>query len=154
MTNIWEKFDTQVDLAGLEEDIKVAEESNTEFEEIPHGKYEVALKSIELKPTKKTQVPMIVMVFKVLDGRYKGQQMWVNQVIDTGFKLKIGLDLVNALKPSNKVKFTKERGYAGIEEDLFNAAKEVKQKFEYVLDFNKNDKGYDTYKIDEVFEVE
>lgn len=153
--SIWEKFDKKVDLAGLENEVKEAEENGGDFPEIPHGKYEVALKSIELVETKKEPVrPMIKMTFKVLAGKFKGQNMWVNQMADTGFKLKLGTDFVNSMKPANEVKFSKERGYAGLEEDLFNAAKHIKENFEFVLNYDKNDKGYDTYKIDEVFEVE
>lgn len=154
MTNIWEKFDAQVDLAGLEEDVNNAAEGNKEFEDIPVGKYEVALKSVELKMTKKSNKPMITSTFKILVGKYKGQQIWVNQVAENGQQISIGLRFINSMKPEEEVKFTKEKGYAGLDEDLFNAAKFIKQNYEFVLDYSKNDKGYDVYKIEDVFEVE
>lgn len=154
MTNIWEKFDAQVDLAGLEEDVNNASDGNKEFEDIPVGKYEVALKSIDLKMTKKSNKPMMTSTFKVLVGKYKGQQIWVNQVVENGQQISIGLRFINSMKPAEEVTFTKEKGYAGLEEDLFNAAKDIKQKYEFVLDYSENDKGYSTYKIEEVFEVE
>ena len=53
MTNIWEQFDNNTDLAAFEEGVKNAENQSSDFEDLPHGKYEVALDNIELKPTKK-----------------------------------------------------------------------------------------------------
>lgn len=152
--NIWEKFDTNTDLAGFEEDVKAAESKGGDFEDLPYGKYEVALDNIELKPTKKTGAPMIVSVFKVVEGQHKGRLIWVNQVVDTGMKMSIGLRFINAMKPEDKVAFSKEGGMSQLSDDLQGAAAFIKDNHEFVLEFYQNDKGYDQYDIKEVFIVE
>ena len=42
MTNIWEQFDNNTDLEAFEEGVKNAENKSSDFEDLPHGKYEVA----------------------------------------------------------------------------------------------------------------
>lgn len=152
--NIWEQFDNTTDLAGFEEDVQAAEANNGDFEDLPHGKYEVALDNIELKPTKKDGKPMIVSVFKVLEGDHKGRLIWVNQVVDTGMKMSIGLRFINSMKPAPEVKFTKDGGMAQLSEDLGTAADDIANKHEFVLEFYENKKGYDQYDIREVFILE
>ena len=51
--DMFEKWNSNVDLAGLQQDIKEAQENNKEFEKVPHGEYEVSLDKLELKATKK-----------------------------------------------------------------------------------------------------
>lgn len=149
--NIWEQFDTNTDLAGFEEDVQAASSNTGDFEELPHGKYEVALDNIELKPTKAANKPMIVSVFKVLEGSHKGRLIWVNQVVDTGMKMSIGLRFINSMKPDAEVKFTKEGGMSKLAEDLGTAASYLADNNEFVLEFYENKKGYDQYDIKEVF---
>ena len=47
--NIWEEFDQSIDTKGLIEDAKAAAEGNGDFDEVPVGKYEVAVSKMELK---------------------------------------------------------------------------------------------------------
>lgn len=152
--NIWEQFDDNTDLAGFEEDVQAASANSGDFEELPHGKYEVALDNIELKPTKKDGKPMVVSVFKVVEGGSKGRLIWVNQVVDTGMKMSIGLRFINSMKPESEVKFTKDGGMSKLAEDLEVAAEYIAENHEFVLEFSENKKGYDQYDIREVFVLE
>ena len=152
--NIWEQFDNSTDLAGFEEDVKAAESNTGDFEDLPYGKYEVALDNIELKPTKAKGAPMIVSVFKVLEGPHKGRLIWVNQVVDNGVKMSIGLRFINKMEPEEKVSFTEEGGMAQLSEDLPAAVPYIQKNHEFVLNFFKNKNGYDTYDIDDVFDLE
>ena len=154
MTNIWEQFDNNTDLAAFEEGVKNAENQSSDFEDLPHGKYEVALDNIELKPTKKKGDPMIVSVFKVIEGPHKNRLIWVNQVVDTPVKMNIGLNFINSMKPDTKVSFDKTKGMAGLAESLVDAGEEISKTKEFVLDFGQNKKGYDQYTIETVFELE
>ena len=154
MTNIWEQFDNNTDLAAFEEGVKNAENQSSDFEDLPHGKYEVALDNIELKPTKKKGDPMIVSVFKVIEGPHKNRLIWVNQVVDTPVKMNIGLNFINSMKPDTKVSFDKTKGMAGLAESLVDAGEEISKSKEFVLDFGQNKKGYDQYTIETVFELE
>ena len=152
--NIWEQFDKNTDLEGFEADVQAAESNSGDFEELPHGKYEVALDNIELKPTKKDGKPMIVSVFKVVEGTHKGRLIWVNQVVDTGMKMSIGLRFINSMKPENDVKFNKEGGMAKLSNELESIIDYIQENHEFVLEFYENKKGYDQYDIKEVFVLE
>jgi len=152
--NIWEQFDDNTDLAGFEEDVKEADSKSGDFEDLPHGKYEVALENIELKPTKKDGKPMIVSTFEVIAGDHNGRLIWVNQVVDSGMKMSIGLRFINDMKPETEIKFSKDGGMSKLAEDLNEAAGHIADNHEFVLDFSENKKGYDTYKIEEVFDLE
>ena len=154
MTNIWEQFDNNTDLAAFEEGVKNAENQSGDFEDLPHGKYEVALQNIELKPTKKKGDPMIVSAFKVIEGNHNGRLIWVNQVVDTPVKMNIGLNFINSMKPDTKVSFDKSGGMSKLAEDLVDAGEEISKTKEFVLDFGQNKKGYDQYTIETVFELE
>ena len=154
MTNIWEQFDNNTDLEEFEQGVKNAENQSGDFEDLPHGKYEVALQNIELKPTKKKGDPMIVSVFKVIEGNHKGRLIWVNQVVDTPVKMNIGLRFINDMKPDTKVSFDKSGGMSKLAEDLVDAGEEISKTKEFVLEFGQNKKGYDQYSIETVFELE
>ena len=45
--DMFEKWNSNVDLAGLQKDIKDAQDNNKEFEAVPHGEYEVKLDKID-----------------------------------------------------------------------------------------------------------
>ena len=47
--NIFDKWNSNVDLKGLQEDVKKAQEDNREYEAVAHGEYEVKLDKLELK---------------------------------------------------------------------------------------------------------
>ena len=154
MTNIWEQFDNNTDLEAIEKGFKEAENQSSDFEDLPYGKYEVALENIELKQTKEHKKPMITSVFKVIDGNHKGRLIWNNQVVNSGLTMNIGLKFINDMKPDEKVSFSKSTGYTQLDKDLKNAAINIKNSKEFVLEFFKNDRGYDQYTIETVFELE
>lgn len=151
MANIWDKYDAKVDLKGFEEDVKEAEEKGGgEFEDLPLGKYEVALESIELKETKSSSKPMIVSVFKVVEGKHENRLVWVNQVVEKPQGMAMGLRFINAMKPETEIKF---KSYSQLAQDLDEAGKYIPDNHEFVLDISKN-KEFTNYKIAEVFDLE
>lgn len=152
MANIWEKYDSKVDLAGFEEDVKEADEKGGDFADLPLGKYEVALTGIELKETKESKKPMIVSAFTVVDGEFENRLVWVNQVVEKPGAMAMGLRFVNAMKPESEIKFTKDGGYAQLAEDLEAAGAYIPDNHEFVLDISKN-KEFTNYKIDTVFNL-
>ena len=89
---MFEKWNSNADLVGLRADVKEAEsnDGNRTYEAVPHGKYEVKVDKMELKPTKKGD-PMVSIWFTILDGKYKNSKLFMNQVVTQGFQL----DIVN-----------------------------------------------------------
>ena len=145
----WEEFDKQVDLDGLKEDI----ENNTggDYKEIPHGNYEVAIAKLELDTSKKGD-PMVKVWFKIVsDGEYKGSLIFMNQVITKGFQIHVVNDFLRSLETDIDIDFESYSQYAELLLDVFEA---VNGNYEYALKYGKTEKGFNTFEITEVFELE
>lgn len=145
------KFDKQVDLEGLKQDIMDAEENGGGyFKEVPHGKYEVAITKLELTESKKGD-PMVSVWFKVTNGEYKGSLIFMNQVITQGFQIHIADEFLRSLETAVDVQFESYSQYAEMLADIFE---EIEDKVEFVLDYGENKKGFNTFEIIDSFEVE
>lgn len=145
------KFDKQVDLEGLKQDIMDAEENGGgDFKEVPHGKYEVAITKLELTESKKGD-PMVSVWFKVTNGEYKGSLIFMNQVITQGFQIHIADEFLRSLETTVDVQFESYSQYAEMLADIFE---EIEDKVEFVLDYDENKKGFNTFEIIDSFEVE
>lgn len=145
------KFDKQVDLEGLKNDIKDAEENGGgDFKEVPHAKYEVAITKLELTESKKGD-PMVNVWFKITNGEYKGSLIFMNQVITQGFQIHIADEFLRSLETTVDVQFESYSQYAELLADIFE---EIEDKVEFVLDYGENKKGYNTFEIIDSFEVE
>lgn len=145
------KFDKQVDLEGLKQDIMDAEENGGgDFKEVPHGKYEVAITKLELTESKKGD-PMVSVWFKVTNGEYEGSLIFMNQVITQGFQIHIADEFLRSLETTVDVQFESYSQYAEMLADIFE---EIEDKVEFVLDYGENKKGFNTFEIIDSFEVE
>lgn len=147
-TSIFDKFDKMVDVEGLKQDAKDAAENKMEFKEVPEGKYEVKIDKMELKQSK-TGRPMLTVWMKILEGEYKGQLIFYNQVVDVGFGLHNANEFLRSLDSGLDVTFENFRQYGNLIMDIHEA---IDGKLEYGLKYGKNSKGYNTYEITDVFE--
>lgn len=144
------KFDKKVDLEGLKQDITEAEENGGgEFKEVPHGNYEVAITKLELDESKKGD-PMVKVWFKILEGEYKGSLIFMNQVITRGFQIHIVDEFLRSLETDIEVGFVSYADYAQLLMDIYEA---VNGNYEYGLKYGEN-KGFNTFEITDIFEVE
>lgn len=141
------KFDKQVDLEGLKKDIE--DSANNDFKEVPHGSYEVAITKLELAESKKGD-PMVKIWFKVVNGEYKGSLIFMNQVITRGFQIHIVDELLRSLETDIEISFESYSQYNELLLDIFEA---IDGNFEYGLKYGEN-KGFDTFEITEVFELD
>ena len=148
MTDMFEKFNEMVDLAGLKTDIEKAASSNGEFEEVPVGDYEVKVVKLELGATgekaKNPGMPMAKVWFEVLAGEYKGQKIFMNQMLTSGFGIFKMNELMSRLDESIPVVFENFTQYADLMEQIFNSIDGVG---EYQLHYDKNNKGYNVFEI-------
>ena len=94
--DIFEKWNESTDLKGLQNDIKDAQENKREYDEIPHGEYEVKVDKMELKASKKGD-PMVSIWFTILEGKYKKSKLFLNQVITQGFQIHIVNELLKSM---------------------------------------------------------
>lgn len=148
--SIFEKWNKSVDLQGLKADIKTASENQGgNFVDVPADKYEVKLAKAEVRATKNGD-PMATLQFKILEGEYKGQYIWINQVITQGFQIHIMDEFLNSLDTGVQIDF---EDYSQYNDLLMDISEECEsQKLSYALNYGVNAKGYKTFEIEEVFE--
>lgn len=152
MENIFERFNTAFDLRGLKADIEQAASSTGEFVEVPHGDYEVKVVKIELGETgeksKNPGMPMAKVWFEILAGEYKGQKIFMNQMLTSGFGIHKMNEFLNSLETGIRVQFENFTQYADLFKQIFDA---VDGTSEYQLAYGENNKGYATYQIVQKF---
>lgn len=146
----WQNFDLKID-NNLLNDIANAS-ANTEFEELPIGRYEVKINSMELTQSKKGD-PMTKTIFEVVQGQYEGRYIFKNSVIYKGdrndaWRLKQELDFINSLQPRDKVNFY---SFSDFEKQISNAFADINsRKIEYLIEI-KEKNNFRTYSVVEVY---
>ena len=146
--DMFEKWNSNVDLRGLQKDVKDAQDNKREYEEIPHGEYEVKVDKMELKSSKKGD-PMVSIWFTILEGKYKKSKLFLNQVITQGFQIHIVNELLKSMKTDLNIEFVDYKQYAEL---LLDVAEECDtNNLEFAIKYEDN-KGYDKFTITEVFE--
>lgn len=153
--NIWDKFDKAFDVEGLANDVKEAEKNGgTARREVPYGAYEVSINKIELAESKKGD-PMVKIWFKIVEGTYKGSLIFMNQVVTQDFQFHIVnefvRDLVSECEDAPDIHFHTFNQYGNM---LMDVMELIENKFEYKLVYDKNNKGYNTFEIEEVYPLE
>ena len=146
--NIYEKFNSMFDVDGLKEDIQNAASNSGDFVEVPKGDYEVKVVKIDLGETgeksKNPGMPMAKVWFEVLAGDYKGQKIFMNQMLTSAFGFHKMNEFLNSLETGIPVMFENFVQYADLFKQIFVA---VDGKAEYQLNYGENNKGYATYTI-------
>ena len=150
MANIWEKFDREIDVEGLQKDVQEAAKNGANFREVPHGEYEVKIEKLELVESKAGD-PMVTVWFKVLAGDYKGSMIFMNQVITKGFQIHIVNEFLRSLDSGLEVEFKTYKQYGQLLMDIHEA---IDGRLEYGLKYGEGKKGFSTYEITDVWEVE
>lgn len=72
-------FDNKVDLAALQKE--VAEAKDTDFAEVPDGKYIVSIEKMEIKLTKANDKLMFAVQCKIKEGEQANRMIFFNRVI-------------------------------------------------------------------------
>jgi len=153
------KFDSMVDTQGLQDDIYAASQNNVSFQEVPAGQYEVKVEKMELVETgpnsQNPGMPMVSIWFKILAGEFKGQLIFYNKVImgtrNDGLMIHNNNEFLKRLDSGLEVKFLSYSQYAQLLLDIHEA---VDGSLEYLLEYGENKKGFKTYEIKDIYEVE
>ena len=149
MSNLFEKFDKEFDVAGLKEDLKSVGANKSDYKEVPLGTYEVKIEKLELTESKAGK-PMVSSWMRIISGDYKNSIIFMNQVIGSSFGLHIANDFLRSLDTDVDVDFESFRQYHNMILDIHEA---IDGKLEYALEYGENNKGFKTFKIVDVFEV-
>lgn len=147
------KFDKEVDLDGLKNDLEEVEKNggSGERKEVPHGTYEVKVDKLELTESKTSGNPMVTCWFKILSGEFKNSLIFMNQVITQAFQIHIVNDFLRSLDSGIDVTFDSYSQYADLLYDIHEA---IDGTTEYALEYGETNKGYATFTITDVFDVE
>lgn len=150
MSNVFSKFDKQFDVKGLKEDLKSVSTNTTDYKEVPHGTYEVAIEKLELVESKSGK-PMVSCWMRVLEGEYKNSMLFMNQVIHAAFGLHMANEFLRSLGTDLEITFDNFSQYHNL---LLNIHEAVDGSFEYAVEYGETSKGFSTFKITDVFEVQ
>jgi hypothetical protein len=150
MANIWEKFDKAIDVEGLQKDVQEAAENGKSFKEVPHGQYEVKIEKLELIASKAGD-PMVTAWFRIVDGEYEGSIIFMNQVVNQGFQIHIVNEFLRSLESGIEIEFKNYSQYGQLLMDVHEA---IDGQLEYGLKYGEGKKGFSTYEITDVWEVE
>lgn len=142
------KFDKMVNLDGLKNDIKAAEEHQGDYDEVPVGSYEVKIEKMELTESKKGD-PMFSCWFKIISEQQNGRLIFMNQIITQGFQVHICNEFLRSLDSGLNVHFDNFDQYGNLIFDILEKINE--EKLEFLLEYGKK-KDFPTFKITEVFE--
>ena len=153
MGTIFDKWNKNIDVAGLQKDIAEADQQNGsgDYKEVPDGTYEVKIEKIELKASSKGD-PMVSMWFRILSGDFKNSMIFMNQVITQGFQISQLNRFLKSLQAvdDDQIEFKDYSQYNDLLMDIFE---EVDGTLEFLLNYGTNKKGFHTYKIEDVYEA-
>ena len=156
--NIFAQWDNAVDMEGLQKDIQeAAENGGGDFKEVPHGNYEVSIEKMEMRATKESKKPMVSIWMKIVsDGDFKGSIIFINQVITEGFQIHIVNEFLRSLiqECADEAPDVEFKSYAQYAELLMDIHEAVADQFEYAVDYGQTKKGFDTFKVLEVYALE
>jgi len=150
MGNLFAEFDKAVDVKALAEDVKNSSDSPV-YKDVPDGDYEIKVEKLELVATKETHKPMVSGWFRILSGEYKGQLIFMNQVVDEAFKIHLVKQFLISLDTELDIDFESYTQFGNL---LMDVMEKIDGKFEYGLKYSHNRKGYATFEITDVFVVD
>lgn len=144
------KFNKAVNLDGLKNDIKDAENGNGTFEEVPVGTYEVKITKLELAESKAGD-PMFSCCFQIVGDYQKRRLIFMNQVITKGFQIHIVNEFLRSLDSGLDVHFDDFEQYGNL---IYDIKEKIEgEHLEFALEYGKKN-NFPTFKITEVFEGE
>lgn len=151
MSDIFDQWDSQYDASQIASDVE--NNKGGDYPEIPSGDYEVSVEKAELKATAKGN-PMVSIWFKILNGEYKNQKLFYNQVISADpnkayYGIHSACEFMRSLQTGVDVKFTPKGGFKEWSNAILDVA-EYAQNKEYHLVYENVKDGFDKYEIAEV----
>ena len=159
MSSIFEKYSSKInpeELASSQKEIQ-ANATSTDRPEIPAGKYEVKVDNIEAKTSSKGN-PMVSIQFRILAGKFEKSCIFYNGVFHEDWMrhrvAKMLSDLIADGDNTAMVNLILKGSLSEVNNFCMDVAEDISgKKLEYLLDYGVDKKGYQTYKIAEVYEA-
>ena len=154
MSNIFAQWDNAVNMESIQKDIQNAATKNSgDFEKVPYGTYEVSIEKMELKASKKGD-PMVSVWFNIVGGEFKGQKIFMNQVITRGFQIHIVNEFLRSLTKDCVVPVIEFKSYSQYANLLMDIHELIADSFEYGLKYGQTKNSFDTFEITDIFALE
>lgn len=155
--NKFAKWNKDMDVEGMRKDLSEIKDNKQEYKEVPHDVYEVSVSKLFLDEAKTSGLPMLKVWFKIAAGEYKGQTIFMNQMLMTKdgglFGLHMANNFLKSLKTDCPVAWVDWVQYDELLEEIMGEIKSRKMTFQ--LNYAKAKKGdWHTYTIEDVFENE
>lgn len=147
-------FDAKVNVEELQKEVNEA--SDTQYEDVPDGQYEVSFDKMEIKETKAKDKLMFAVQCSILDGDQKGRKIFFNRVITgntsqkwtDGMAIKSVITWLNKLETDTVPEFVNYADFADCVLDIFQ---EVQGKIGAAITYKAN--NFNPITIDEAFDM-
>jgi hypothetical protein len=157
--SIFEKYASKInqeELAKSQQEIKDNANGGGQREEVPVGKYEVKVDKLECKKSKAGNL-MISIWFRILTGKFEKSVIFYNGVFhEDWMRHRVAKMLSDILDDGDHQAEINLILKSGNMDDINNFCMDIHEsvegRLEYLLDYGQS-KGYQTYKIEEVYEV-
>ena len=156
--SIFDKYASKMNATELAESKKEIQENATDgnYKEVPVGKYEVKVDKLECR-TSKSGNPMVSIWFRILTGNFEKSVIFYNGVFYEDWMRHRVVKMLSSLLDDASHEAEINLILKSNDVDLINnfcmdIHEQIDSQFEYLLDYGLN-KGYNTYSIDEVFDV-
>lgn len=132
---------------------KPKEETKKEYKDPVDGEYECALMGLELGTNKAGDKLMLKGSFKILDGEFKNQRLWINRLL-SGTKndavcIKMTLDFLNTFGSEQEVEFTGD--FDDLEKQVEIVFADVKN-CTFLVNKTTNNNGFTNLYINDVWD--
>lgn len=157
---IFEKYASKINAEELKQSANeiASNASAGNYEAVPVGKYEVEVNKMECKLSKEKKNPMVSIWFKILEGNFENSMIFYNGVFYEDWMRHRVVKMISALLGDNSHEaeinlILKSNDVNTINDFVMDVHEEIDGKFEYLLEYGQK-KGFNTYDIKAVFEVE
>ena len=154
MSNVIDELKAVVNEEELKKEIAEAEKRSKEAQDpVPHDTYDVKIEKMEVTKTKKEPPrPMLSVQFKVLSGKHKNRLIFMNQMLNSGYGVVIANGFLRSLDSDIENKDIRYDDIVQYNDLVLDIMENIDGNLEYELEYTEK-KGYDNFKIKEVYEV-
>lgn len=148
------KFDKQLDVSQMRKDIDEIKKNNGtgDYPEIPAGEYRAHCESLEVGTTKDGR-PMLRTMFRITEGEYKKQCLFMNRVLygtkNDANMIASAEGWLETLEPSEDVGAVVFNGYAAFADLVMDIAEDI-SSLDYDVDYDPD--AFNSITITEVYE--
>lgn len=160
MSSIFDKYANKINTDELKASQQEIQDnaSGGQREEVPVGKYEVKVEKLECKRAKTSGNLMVSIWFRIMAGKFENSMIFYNGVFNQDWmRHRVAKMLSDLLDDGDRTAeinlILKSNDMDTINDFCMDIHEDIDGRLEYLLDYGMS-KGYNTYNIEEVFDVQ